>query len=207
MGPLKSQLLVGRTPNAYKEDHSTCPVGGICLVPIPLVPHTRNKKAAIFAQLRVVFESQWRGATVLGRRRDETSGSSSPGAELKLYHGFLKSPPMCWEIWGRFCGPFGTKSEKKIRFQWVNLRIRGQKFPFNFFSAVTRLRYQRRLWFCYQIWPISIRWLICGFLSLCNAQIALSPQVHYHTYINDINTIPSQIEEQTGNYIYLLCTI
>ena len=80
--PPKSQLLAGLTPNAYKEGHSTQPVGGISkkltyycssavglqsqrkklhLIPMPAVPHPKNKQIAVFARFGTFF-SQMGGA-------------------------------------------------------------------------------------------------------------------------------------------------
>ena len=44
------------------------------------------------------------------------------------------------EIWGRFCWPFGTKSEKIIYFREQIWKLGGKVFPLNIFSASGRLK-------------------------------------------------------------------
>ena len=80
-------------------------------------PMQKTKKMAIFGQLGVVFESQWRGIAVFGRRSNFTSGSPSPYVRrtqlaCKDFCKFLRRA----EIEGRLCGPFGPKSEKAVQF-------------------------------------------------------------------------------------------
>ena len=79
------------------------------------------------------------------------------------------------EIWGPNLSPLG-KRKSKI---WGRDPKKGATncLP-KIFNNSFGLKFWRRLWFFYQTWPNSIRWLSYGIL--CHAQIALSPQNKYH---------------------------
>ena len=86
---------------------------------------------------------------------------------------------------GAFLWPVGAKSEKCSIFRGRIWTLGGKKLPPQKSSAFTRLGIQRRLWFCYQTWPNSIRWwLSYGFCIM--PQSCWAPKIRIISWQNMI---------------------
>ena len=148
-GSPKSRLVAGGTPNVYKEGRSTRLVEGsskeavVSLIVLRLSYNLRGQHGASSKYPCCPIQKTenghfptWSGFWVSGAGHCNFWEDGSFYSMIFQIHCRTETlPQFFWtfflqaEIWGRFCGPSETKSEKIVCSQGADLKIREQKLP------------------------------------------------------------------------------
>ena len=149
------------------------------LIPIPAVPRQKKPKECHFCPFRHRFQPIWWDTAVFKMSCSFVNLSSSSIAELKTYIRLFENFAYGPRYRGVSAGVSRHNQKNRFVFRGRIWNLGGKILTEKNISASSRLRIWRRLWFCYQTWLNSIRWLSYGFLW--HAQFALSSQNEYHT--------------------------